>query len=375
MRSHVAESHLEVARHTGALQELEPAWRGLVDPAHPGAAFRSFEWISTWWTSVSTSKESRVLVARRAGEVVGLLPMYVERTPLGTTRLRLMADGIVGSDWMGAIAQPQHLESVSLAFARELRGAELQLDDLAGDDPLLGALAGAVEPRFKCPYVRMEGTFADYLKKLPDGTGQQYHRRRKWLEKQPGYAIELHTTPADVERGMRALLELHRRRWALDGGSDAIDDPRIEAFHLETSRKLAEKGWARVWVMQVDGAPRAALYGWRLGNRVAYYQAGHDPEWRQRSVGTVLLGHIINGCFAEGVAEFDFLRGEEAYKWKWATGHRETVRLRARGTGLGPIVEEQLRHGWARLKETARAALPDAYERLLRLRKQLRGHA
>ncbi|HEX9104366.1 MAG TPA: hypothetical protein VF997_19280, partial [Polyangia bacterium] len=57
---------LEVAVHRGDLEALAATWEALADPAHPGAAFRSWAWISAWWKSFSAGKEPFVLVAREA---------------------------------------------------------------------------------------------------------------------------------------------------------------------------------------------------------------------------------------------------------------------------------------------------------------------
>jgi CelD/BcsL family acetyltransferase involved in cellulose biosynthesis len=374
---------LEINRHDGPLAALEGVWTRLDDPAHPGAAFRSFPWISSWWSEASTSRDAEVLVAHRGDKVVGLLPLYAERTPLGGRRLRFMGDGIVGSDWLGAIACPDDRRAVSQAFADALlrtRADELQLDDLGDDDPLVIALTEraphpsrvVVEPRYICPSIRASGSFEQFLSGLPDGIGAQFHRRRKWLEKRPGHRVETLTSPADVERGLGVLFDLHRQRWALEGGSDAIDGPKVERFHVAAARALAELGWARMYLLHVEGAPRAALYGWQHGDRLVFYQAGHEPAWRPRSVGTVLLGLVIKSAFDQGLAEFDFLRGDEPYKLKWATGFRKTVRVRVRGPGLRPLLDHEARKAMQGAKATARALLsPKAVARLRAWRKQL----
>jgi CelD/BcsL family acetyltransferase involved in cellulose biosynthesis len=111
-------------------------------------------------------------------------------------------------------------------------------------------------------------------------------------------------------------------------------------------------------VLTVEGAPRAALYGWRLPDRFAFYQAGYDPDWQQRSVGTVLLGHVIARAFAEGLAEFDFLRGTEPYKLVWANGARDTVRLRVRADSLRARLHHAGRNLYWRLREAGKRALP-----------------
>jgi CelD/BcsL family acetyltransferase involved in cellulose biosynthesis len=354
-------SSLAVTRHD-QLAGFEGEWAALHDPAHPGAAFRSAAWLTSWWKTTSPKGEPVVLAARDQGRVVGLLPLYAESTGLGGRRLRLMGDGIVGSDYLGAAARPEDQARVCRAFAGWLADApvdELELDGLGADDPLVGALGGArVEPRYLCPHVRFASSFDAYLDGLPDGIAEQWRRRRRWLEKRPGYRLDVLRAPAEVAAGIETLLSLHRRRWELDGGSDAIDGARIEAFHRESARRLAALGWAHVFVLHADGAPRAALYGFRHGDRFAFYQAGHEPEWRPRAVGTVLLGHVIKFCYLEGLAEFDFLRGSEPYKLRWATGWRETVRVRARRDGLRPWLNAQGQRVWQRLRAAGKNALP-----------------
>src|SRR5512142_2277359 len=85
---------VEVAAHRGDLDALRATWEPLVDPGHPGAAFRSWAWISAWWKSFSTGREPFVLVAREAGVPVGILPLCAERSPLGGRRLLFMGEGI-----------------------------------------------------------------------------------------------------------------------------------------------------------------------------------------------------------------------------------------------------------------------------------------
>jgi CelD/BcsL family acetyltransferase involved in cellulose biosynthesis len=202
--------------------------------------------------------------------------------------------------------------------------------------------------------------------------GAQWRRRRRWLEQRPGFAFAELTAPDAVAAGLDALFALHHQRWSSDGGSDAIDSPAVEAFHRDAARRLAARGWARLYLLSVAGAPRAALYGFRHGDRFAFYQAGYDPEWRQRSVGTVLLGHVIARSFADGAREFDFLRGCESYKLKWANGWRATVQLRAAGPSLRARLVCHGRDGAQRLYALAKGALPaTALAWARRTRKQL----
>src|SRR5260370_24072138 len=165
---------LTVERHIGPLDPLAADWTRLVDETHPGAGFRAFPWISSWWQFASTSRSPHVLLARDAGTLTGILPLYAESTALGGRRFRFMGDGIAGSDYQGAIARPEDATRVARAFAAHLMrpgAVELHLDDLADDDPLAAALVerGAeATPRYLCPFVRTaSGDFDAWLATRP----------------------------------------------------------------------------------------------------------------------------------------------------------------------------------------------------------------
>ena len=64
----------------------------------------------------------------------------------------------------------------------------------------------------------------------------------------------------------------------------------------------------------------AGWYGWRVGDRFSYYQAGFDPAWSRYSVGFLLLAETVREAIAEGAAEYDLLLGDEAFKARFATG-------------------------------------------------------
>jgi CelD/BcsL family acetyltransferase involved in cellulose biosynthesis len=261
------------------------------------------------------------------------------------------------------VATSRDAHDVARSFARHLRRlepAEVVLGELLEDDPLVATLAalGTVTFRYPCPAIRLGGAFEDYLSALPEGTGKQWLRRRRWLERRPGYRFEIRREAADVASGMEILFHLHRRRWALEGGSDGITGPEVETFHRLAARRLADQGTAVLFVLHVEGEPRAALYGFDTGERISFYQAGHDPAWRQRSVGTVVLGLAIETAFSERKTEFDFLHGNEDYKLAWANVSRRTVTLGVRGPGLRPWLRSQGRTLDVAARSLAKRFLP-----------------
>jgi CelD/BcsL family acetyltransferase involved in cellulose biosynthesis len=334
---------VERVSDSARLPALARAWDELIDERDPGAVFRSSAWLVPWWRRFSAGKELCIYTATDSAGLVGLLPAYRVKSPLGGSRLKLMGDGIVTSDYLGVIARPSDLAPVSGAIAQAVFAAErdLVLEGLTATDPLVSALHHAAREARRafaalpdeCPYIDIGAApdFDDWLRDRPPEVAQ-LRRRRRWLERQPGFRIDILTGEAQIAAALPTLWELHRARWARDGGSKALSATGVEQFHEESARELARRGWARLYVLQVDGVARAALYGFERGGRFLYYQHG-SPAWRQRSVGTVVLGAAVEDAFARGLKEFDFLRGVEGYKALYASSRRPLVTLRIAAGG------------------------------------------
>jgi CelD/BcsL family acetyltransferase involved in cellulose biosynthesis len=89
-------------------------------------------------------------------------------------------------------------------------------------------------------------------------------------------------------------------------------------FHRDFASVAFRQGWLRLWTLELDGEPAAVWYGFRFGGTESYYQAGRDPTWNRLSVGFVLLCHTIREALEDGVSEYRFLRGGEAFKYRFA---------------------------------------------------------
>jgi CelD/BcsL family acetyltransferase involved in cellulose biosynthesis len=374
---------VEIVADADALPALAAEWDALAGERHPGAPFRSTAWLLPWWNTFSVAREPRVFLARSGGSTIGLLPAYRAHRPLGARQLRLMGDGVVGSDYLGVLALPGRESEAARAIAERLLDEEcdLALDGLAEDEPLLAALAQAAErrglrlertPLLPCPFARLDGDFDAWLRSLPGGAGSQLVRRRRWLERQRGYRIEVARSEDEVRGALETLFQLHADRWEVEGGSSAIEGERVRAFHRAAAAEQARRERARVYLLHADGAVRAALYGFACGPRFAFYQSGNQPEWRQRSVGTVVLGAALEEAFREGRQEFDFLRGDEPYKRMFAGGRRLLVRARLVRGGAARALRLVERASEA-ARATARRVLPAAaVEELRRGRREWR---
>jgi CelD/BcsL family acetyltransferase involved in cellulose biosynthesis len=61
-----------------------------------------------------------------------------------------------------------------------------------------------------------------------------------------------------------------------------------------------------------------------------YYNAGVDPEARYLSPGVVLIAGLVRRALEAGAKRFDFLRGDESYKYEWGAVDEPVQRLLVR---------------------------------------------
>jgi CelD/BcsL family acetyltransferase involved in cellulose biosynthesis len=78
--------------------------------------------------------------------------------------------------------------------------------------------------------------------------------------------------------------------------------------------------------LRIDGQAVAALYAFFHRRRFYYYLGGYDPAFQLVSPGTLLIARAIEQAICERAQEFDFLRGQEAYKYLWGAKNRMVYR-------------------------------------------------
>jgi CelD/BcsL family acetyltransferase involved in cellulose biosynthesis len=83
------------------------------------------------------------------------------------------------------------------------------------------------------------------------------------------------------------------------------------------TRAAAEGGWLRLAFLEVNDEPAAGYLNFDFGNRLYIYNSAIDPRFNSLSPGWVLLGYLLRWAIENGRAAFDFLRGDEDYKFRF----------------------------------------------------------
>ncbi len=382
------ELHLETVREGATFAALRSEWDELIDESEAGV-FNSWEWLYPWYRRIAPERDLRILLARTGRRLAGLIALCLVRSRVaGCTvrRLCFLGESQVGSDYLDVVARRGLERPVGRALVSALHQMQdewdvLDLLDLDSDSATVKLLREmfdpakfrvVISPRYLCPFevFKPGETFEPFLGRTR--RRENFLRRRSWLEKQAGYRLEIERRPDRMARPLAEFLRLHALRWASDGGSQGIRGARTEAFHRDATELLAERGEARFYTLAVGDRPLASVYAIAHRRKFIFYQSGYDPEWRDKSVGLVLLGETFRDCLEAGLTEYDFLRGAEAYKLDWATGQRRTVAVRIFAPGsAGDWFDKRQRWASAARKMVKRA-LPAQWVKAIRSQRRRR---
>ena len=303
--------------------------------------------------------------------LVGIAPFYTS-FHLGTPLRRLAWMGTGQSDYLGPLVLPEWEADAAHALCHyireELRGWDMaDLQQLRADCPLLtqqrgqwSVVSGQGEekkrrkeeeekgtgnreqetagtqltienpsslPMEPCPYLTLPADWktltARLSKKMRSNLGYYERLLDKTFENVRFHCADEQT----LEAGMTALFDLHQKRWNARWLPGVLGSKRVQAFHRDVARAFLANDWLRLHLLTVDGTIRATLYCFMWGGRTFYYLGGFAPELSKYSLGTLLTGKAIRQAIEEGCTEFDFLRGNEGYKYRWLPEERINHRL------------------------------------------------
>jgi CelD/BcsL family acetyltransferase involved in cellulose biosynthesis len=348
---------------------LTPQWNELLRSSSADCPFLTAEWLQAWWAHAGGSRALHIMTVRDEDQrLIAIAPLMVVDGPLGMfRRLEFLGTGHAGSDYLDVIVRRGHerdgLQALVAAIRQEK--AVLCLSHVADASLALAlgerlAEAGWTSrrtPASVCPIVTLAGhTWDSYLASLGASHRANFRRRLRALTNRFELRFELVASEPARGEALAALLRFHGQRFGARG-STAFASPALCAFHDDATRRARGQGWLRLFVLRLDGAAAAVMYGFSYNRRFSFYQHGFDSQYDSLSVGTVLMGLTIKAALEEGALEFDMLYGTEAYKRLWARDQRPLTELRLYPPHIGGIVYRRTAEAERGMRAVARRLL------------------
>jgi CelD/BcsL family acetyltransferase involved in cellulose biosynthesis len=323
---------------TSAFEELEGEWNDLLHRSPADTIFLTLEFQRLWWRYLGEG-ESQVVAVRDSGELIGIAPLFATRNAQGERVLAIIGSVEV-ADYLDLIAVRGREQEVYAALADYLSGSgaprwdTLDLCNIHQDSPTLAILpalaeahdwAASVAKEDVCPILQLPGTWDEYLQVLGKKNRHELRRKLRRAEAEPGLHWYLVGLEHDLGNEIEDFLDLMAVSTPDKG---VFLTSQMRSFFRELARVTYDAGWLQLAFLEVEGQKAAAYINFVYNNRVMVYNSGLDWEtFPHLSAGIVLAAHCIRHAIEQGIEAFDFLQGDERYKYQLGGQDIEVRRL------------------------------------------------
>jgi CelD/BcsL family acetyltransferase involved in cellulose biosynthesis len=327
---------------------LAAEWNPLLKRSRFDNFFSTFEWQTTWWENLGTG-DLWIVALRRGdtGALVGIAPLYLitlaSGPDAGKRQLNLVGC-IEVSDYLDLIIEQGYEHAVYTELLHWLQSdAAPQWDifDLCNlpevsatyrDLAALYAGAGLAVEVFQedtAPQFTLPRRFDDYLQNQVDKKQRhEIRRKQRRAEREATIGLALVGKQHLLEAEVDDFVALQR---ASRADKAEFMTPEMRRFFLAVARRTLDMGVLRLFFLTINGEKAATMFAFEYNRRFWLYNSGYDPEAHaQLSPGWVILAYVIEYAIAAGCSVFDFMQGNEEYKYRFGAQDYKVMRVIAR---------------------------------------------
>ena len=323
--------------------EIDPtSWNALVEQSIADTPFSRHEYLSEWWKTLGggewKSAELILVSATENNQLIGIAPLFIAEYD-GQQAL-LLIGSIEISDYLDLIVREGDLSRFLsglidfLGSGKAGNWSAIDWYNLPDSSPTLAALKADSESRGwnyheeiyrPTPRIALNGSFEEYLSRVEK---KQRHEIRRKMRRAAESDLKVRFVVVDKSVDIEAETNTFFDLMAQDANKANFLHPAMREQMTVTIRSAFEQNYLWLAYIEVDGVKVAASLNFDYKNKLWGYNSGVSRAHMELSPGWVLLGHVIQWCCENGRAEFDFMRGDEEYKYRFGGVNKYVMRAK-----------------------------------------------
>lgn len=335
---------LQVIRTLEEFGVLADEWNNLVNCSASRVPFLRHEYLVAWWRLLGGGEweagDLYVVLAREEdGSLVAAAPMFFTINQDGLPALMLLGS-IEISDYLDILGCEDKIPSFVNMLLDHLDSSQvpdwkvLDFYNILESSPTLETLKDTTEQRGwryrqerlqHCPYIPLPGDWEGYLARIDK---KQRHEIRRKIRRAESYEPTVRWYLVEDETVLDAHTQELFRLMEQDHDKQAFLTVGMRAQMQATIRAAFEGGWLQLAFLEVGEEKVAAYLNFDDGDHIWVYNSGLDYSFSNLSPGWVLLGYLLQWANEQARTVFDFMRGDEDYKYRFGAVDRFIVRAR-----------------------------------------------
>lgn len=318
-----------VYRESAAFERLRPQWNALLHQSVTDRIFLTWEWQAAWWKHLGVGELHLLTLRTDSGTLAGIAPLCKVASQSGEQTFRWV--GCVDiSDYLDVIALPGYERALYDAFLDYLASPDagpwhyvdlcnihqnspthMSLTDLAR----LRGLHARNEIQDVCPVIHLPATWDAYMESLDKKQRHEIRRKMRRIHREADARWYITEDPERLDTAIEVFVQLHK---ASDPDKHAFMDEQMTRFFREMCQAVFAANWLQLAFIEVNGDAAATMLSFDYQNEILVYNSGYAPgKYASLSPGIVLLAYCIQNAIETRRHRFDFLRGDEEYKFRF----------------------------------------------------------
>jgi predicted N-acyltransferase len=347
---------MEFFLHKDFSEFSEVTWNALVEGSIADTPFSRYEYLSEWWKTLGGGEWNHVgdgdrrpelllISAKENDQLIGIAPLFI--TEYDGQRALMLVGSIEISDYLDLIVRAEDHErflsglldflspsDVGAGSPRAYDWSAIDWYNLPDSSPTLAALKTESEKRGwthheeiyrPTPRIPLNGSFEEYLSRVEKKQRHEIRRKmRRAVESEKDVRFHVIDATANIESEINSFFDL----MVQDPNKEQFLHPEMREQMTVTIRNAFERGYLWLAFLEVEGSKAAASLNFDYKNKLWGYNSGVGREHMELSPGWVLLANVIQWCAENGRSEFDFMRGDEDYKYRFGGVNKYVMRSR-----------------------------------------------
>ena len=318
----------------GTFESLADHWLQIFEESSEPTFFDSQTWQKTWWSEFGNDSKLQLLIVRsESGDLKMIAPLMIDGSEisfLGSTDLVdyhdfLSRDRLNSSCIQSLVSAVSEMSEIDTILLQSLPGNSPTITQFRDEAENAGWRVD-LEQEDVAPRMDLPDSWDEYVSALRKKDRHELRRKLRRLEAAGAVThVEL-SEPGDIEASMAEFMRLHRM--STPDKNEFMTAER-EQFFCKIAIELACEGITRLCFLEIDGIREATSLSFVTGNVRYLYNSGYNPAQSKLSVGLLNHALTIKSSIESGHKVFDFMRGNESYKYHLGGVDRQVFALTA----------------------------------------------
>lgn len=321
-------------------KSLRRIWNYLLGKSGDRNIFLTWDWLFTWWKYFGNNKKLNILLVEDQNDIVGIIPLLCSKYPISFGETVVENIGLNLSDYGGIIYSDEDNNQTNKMFdliKSYLKNNKLMLrfDQIPNDSKFINLLhnhsfcqdslfIGVKKTGFS-PYLPIQSSLDEHLNILAKKFRKNLRIGEKNIEKKIGnIEFKKYSTSNSLEKNLNDFWDLHQKKFKYQ--NLPYFNKTQKEFLTEVAKTFSQNGWLNLSFLDVNGQHASGILGFEYYGKYYYYQTAFDPK-NSYSVGNIHILYLLKDLITRNLKEFDFLRGDEAYKFRWQPLLRSNNRI------------------------------------------------